>query len=145
MRWHQGCRSAKGSLVALVFATVMVLGGASATLAADGRPYDEIKRNLTQSSILQDSFPRLPGSFEVIGEATPRYNCIAYSLGITDRWVNPETGPSHAPLSLMDRMYVERGYYRQHDMNWRVEPGVEKRVHEAALEGTGMVGGGGDL
>jgi type VI secretion system secreted protein VgrG len=84
---------------------------------------------MTHDPSLQQAFPRLRDNLiEVIADANPGYNCISWSLGVTDHWVNPETGPSYAPLSRMDRMYAEQGYYREHDLNWRLEPGYEKVV-----------------
>jgi type VI secretion system secreted protein VgrG len=75
----------------------------------------------------------------VIAGASKTYNCISWSLGVTDHWVNPETGPAYAPLSRMDRMYAELGYYREHDLNWRVEPGLEKVVLYATLNADGTI------
>jgi type VI secretion system secreted protein VgrG len=108
--------------------TAALLGGASAARAADEGRYEEVKQHLTHDAGLQKGFPRLGGNFEVIGGATKGYNCIAWSLGVTDHWVNPETGPDFAPLKYMDRLYAERGYSRERDLNWRLEPGYEKVV-----------------
>ena len=57
-------------------------------------------------------FPNLH-EFEVMDPYQgKRYNCIAHSLGIHSRWVNPATGPTNRPLSLMDRLYKIKGYTR---------------------------------
>jgi type VI secretion system secreted protein VgrG len=131
--------SVKGWLRGLVLAAVMVFGGASAARADDAKHYAEVKQELAQDRGIQRGFPRLGGNFEVIGEATQRYNCIAHSLGTHERWVNPETGPSHAPLSGMDRLYADKGYYREHELNWRAESGLEKVVLYATLNPDGTI------
>ena len=73
-------------------------------------------------------FPHLGGNFEVLAASTPAYNCIAHSLGIHDKWINPQTGPTDAPLSPMDQMYLARGYYRSKSLNFQLEPGKQKVV-----------------
>jgi type VI secretion system secreted protein VgrG len=122
----------------LVFAAAVAFGG-STVRAADAGHNEEVKRNLAHDGGIRKDFPRLGDNFEVIDDATPRYNCIAWSLGITDHWVNPETGPAYAPLSRMDRLYAEKGYYREHDLNWRAEPGLEKVVVYATLNPDGTI------
>ena len=126
-------------LTALVVAAVTTFGGLSAATAGDAGRYDEVKQNLTHDVGMQKSFPRLGDKFVVVRDGTKTYNCIAWSLGVTDHWVNPETGPDYAPLSGMDRLYSEQGYYREHDLNWRAEPGLEKVVLYATLNADGTV------
>ena len=120
-------------LAALVLTAAVVLGSASAVHAGGKADYEQVKRSINDDPSLQQAFPRLRDNFEVIADATPTYNCIAWSLGVTDRWVNPETGPAYAPLGRMDRMYGEKGYYREQDLNWRLEPGYEKVVVYATV------------
>jgi len=126
-------------MAAFVLAAAAVFGGASAAPAADTGHNEEVRQELAHRPEIQKGFPRLHDNFEVIRDGTKTYNCIAWSLGITDRWVNPEIGPAYAPLSLMDRMYAERGYYREHDLNWRAEPGLEKVVLYATLNPDGTI------
>jgi len=126
-------------LAALVFAAAVAFGGASSVRADDARRNEEVKQNLAHDPGIQHGFPRLGDNFEVIGDATDRYNCISWSLGITDHWVNPETGPAYAPLSGTDRLYAKQGYYREHDLNWRAEPGLEKVVVYASLNPDGTI------
>ncbi|KAI5809152.1 hypothetical protein DFH27DRAFT_598692 [Peziza echinospora] len=42
----------------------------------------------------------------VTGPATPIYNCIAYSLGYTDRWINPPQ-----PRATFIQLYANHGLY----------------------------------
>jgi hypothetical protein len=42
-----------------------------------------------EKSRLKKSFPLLRDDFQITDEATGRYNCIAWSLGFTNRWINP--------------------------------------------------------
>jgi hypothetical protein len=132
--------STKRWLTALMLVAVVVLGVARTAPARDQRHNDEIKQALLQSSSIHQGFPRLTkDNCEVIGDATPGYNCIAYSLGIYDRWVNPRTGPADAPFSDMDELYAARGYRRQPGLNWQPERGVEKVVLYATLNPDGTV------
>jgi type VI secretion system secreted protein VgrG len=79
-------------------------------------------------------FPNLGPSFEVLdGTTGKRYNCIAHSLGIHTRWVNPKTGPAGNPLLYMDQMYRARGYTRVRGLDFRQVAGVRKVVVYATL------------
>jgi len=146
----------RGSFIKRVFtglflAAVMVFSGVSAARASDltqsppvkqettAQKYAALKQELMQDRGIQEGFPRLGGNFEVIGEGTRRYNCIAHSLGIHDHWVNPETGPADAPFSAMDRMYARLGYTREKDLNWKLEKGMEKVVLYATLNPDGTI------
>ena len=41
---------------------------------------------------LKKDFPNLDvNNISVTGEATGTYNCIAYSMGITNKWIDPES------------------------------------------------------
>jgi hypothetical protein len=91
------------------------------------------EREVLESPGEQKSFPYLGTNFEVVGPSTATYNCIAHSLGIHYRWVNPQTGPSTNPLSLMDQMYKAQGYVRMSRMDFRREDGKEKVVVYATL------------
>lgn len=48
---------------------------------------------------LKQAFPKL-GDFRITGESTRRYNCIAWTLGKTDSWVNPTP-----TVGGMDKLY----------------------------------------
>lgn len=52
-----------------------------------------MRRSLTpqEADMLKKAFPNLKtDNVTVTGEATYTYNCIAYSMGITSKWINPE-------------------------------------------------------
>jgi type VI secretion system secreted protein VgrG len=81
------------------------------------------------------AFPLLSDNFEVVGPSGTPFNCIAHSLGLHDRWINPETGPPSDPLGPMDRMYASQGYLRQSGMDLRQLPGRQKVVVYAKIRG----------
>jgi hypothetical protein len=110
------------------------LGQPAGTKAAPlnkARLPQERRRLLAPS--MRKSFPILRKNFEVLGLSTPKYNCIAHSLGIHSRWVNPLTGPASAPLARMDAIYRARGYVRASTLDYRLEPGKQKVVVYATL------------
>ena len=65
---------------------------------------------------LEDCFPRLVGcEWSVTGEATNGYNCIAWSVGETNRWYNPSDidgyygdGDGRLTVVEMDAFYFEK-------------------------------------
>jgi type VI secretion system secreted protein VgrG len=113
------------SLLAPVLLAVLV--GPSAAAPAGKRPLDE-SRNPTERAVIESpadrkDFPHLGRHFEVMGPATPQYNCIAWSLGVTDQWVWP--GDKVADF---DQLYGKKGYKRQKGLDLRRQSGVEKVV-----------------
>ena len=60
---------------------------------------------------------------EVLGPATMQFNCIAWSLGFTDRWINP-------PESIQgcDNLYGQLGFRRINVPDYRLHAGVDKVV-----------------
>jgi hypothetical protein len=96
-----------------------------------------LARNITVKNYIASLFPNLRvNSFEILD---PRigttYNCIAHSLGIYDRWINPKTGPPGNPLGYMDQMYLLKGYQRAASVDYRVAPGVKKVMLFALVAG----------
>src|SRR5205085_4025122 len=69
------------------------------------------------------SFPNLGSNYEVMAPGTARYNCIAWSLGITDSWVWP--GFNVADFDKLDAKY---GYRRLKTLDFSLQPGVKKIV-----------------
>jgi type VI secretion system secreted protein VgrG len=67
------------------------------------------------------SFPNLRGDYEVLQPGGGNYNCIAWSLGITDRWVWP--GKTVADF---DKLNAKYGYKRLKTPDLRVARGVDK-------------------
>lgn len=111
---------------------------ALARVAFDVSKYPEERKKLAGSK----GFPNLGTEFEVLAPATGHpdvdaipawkktYNCIAWSLGITDRWVWP--GQS---MIAFDELYAKHGYKRLTTRDTGLKAGYEKVVlygkHEA--------------
>jgi len=87
-----------------------------------------------ERSAITGSFPNL-GAFAILEPGiSTRYNCIAHSLGIHSRWVNPRTGPASNPFSYMDRLYAVRGYRRLPRVDFRLQAGVQKLALYATVD-----------
>jgi hypothetical protein len=62
-------------------------------------------------SLYKTSFPEVP--LEIAGRRTKAYNCIAYSIGVTDRWVWNEVDLNEngeATFSEFVKFYYMHGY-----------------------------------
>jgi hypothetical protein len=59
------------------------------------------------SPAAQSSFPSLGSQFVVLGGASPRYNCIAHSIGDHSSWVWPGD-----TISAFNSLYGQYGYRR---------------------------------
>jgi type VI secretion system secreted protein VgrG len=74
--------------------------------------------------------------FEVLEPGvSSRYNCIAHTLGIHSRWVNPRTGPANNPYMYMDRMYAQLGFRRVSRGDLSLNPGMRKIALYATVSG----------
>src|SRR5205823_3859038 len=62
------------------------------------------EREKLTSSEHRAGFPRLREEFEVMGPATPSYNCIGWSLGLTESWVWPTEAGETASLHHFDAL-----------------------------------------
>lgn len=69
-------------------------------------------------------FPKLGDDYEVIGHASEGYNCIAWSLGITTKWVWPGEGE----IRDFDALNGRFGYRRMARPDISLQPGVDKIV-----------------
>jgi hypothetical protein len=94
-------------------------------------------RRLMLSPSVQRSFPQLGTRFRVIGCATPRYNCIAHTIGTHQRWVWP--GDS---VAAFNTLYGRHGYRRITRQPGRIpagqfrqQPGVDRIVLYAKPSG----------
>jgi hypothetical protein len=92
------------------------------------------ERKVLLSNKERRSFPRLGANFEVLAPRTKVYNCIAWSIGVTNRWVWP--GPT---LSAFDQLYGMYGYKRLPTKDYHVEPGVQKIVLYARVFKNGRI------
>lgn len=129
-------------LAAALFATAGTCRAANLTPArAEARIRDRFpaERQRLQDPVHRRDFPRLGSRFEVLAPSTKRYNCIAHSLGIHDRWINPRTGPADAPLAGMDRLYRSAGYRRLRALNFRRQSGNQKVVVYALRDDAGTI------
>jgi hypothetical protein len=95
-------------------------GSSASTRRTDAFKYQHDREEL--DAIRAKSFPKL-SKFDVIGPATPKYNCIAWSLGLTSRWVWPGV-----TAAAFDDLNAQYGYKRMSKMDFSLEPGIEKIV-----------------
>jgi hypothetical protein len=87
----------------------------------------------------RQAYPVLLSNFEVLGRTIPKnaansYNCIAWSIGITKRWVWP--GKAVADF---DRLYAAHGYQRVSGLDFRVQRGVHKIVLYGHVKNNGVI------
>jgi hypothetical protein len=75
------------------------------------------------SSQQTKDWPRLGHHYKIIGPATKKYNCIAWSLGITSR----KEWPGYR-LQDFDQLYGQHGFHRISKLDYRKQDGVEKVV-----------------
>lgn len=69
-----------------------------------------------EKKFYKDNFPNLDvDAAAVTGEADPIYNCLAWTLGFTDRWLWPVARGQVAKASDFDRLYGDHGYVRASD------------------------------
>jgi hypothetical protein len=81
---------------------------------------------------VKKDFPRLGGLYEVMGPSTKGYNCIAWSIGVTDRWVWP--GETVADF---DRLYGQEGYRRVKGLPLALEENRDRIVlYGKTVDGT---------
>lgn len=73
--------------------------------------------------IRASAFPNLESAYTIIGHATKDYNCIAWSLAITTKWVWPGVG--QGDFDSLDGQY---GYKRMSKLDYSLQAGVEKIV-----------------
>jgi hypothetical protein len=87
-----------------------------------------------ERTAVDTSFSGIRGEFEVDAPSTQRYNCIAWSLGITNQWINPPT--SWADADRLNGMY---GYRRMSTLDYSLAPGYEKIVLYGKVDAYGRV------
>src|SRR5262249_40091683 len=81
------------------------------------------ERKVLESAKERRSFPRLLTNYEVLGPANrqKKFNCISWSIGITERWVWPG-----GKVADFDRLYASHGYQRATNLDFSLQPGVHK-------------------
>jgi hypothetical protein len=90
------------------------------------------ERALLTTAAERRAFPHLGREFEVLAPATRAYNCIAWTLGLRNRWVNPARS-----LAGMDSLYAQAGYRRVSGLNFTLMAGCEKIVVYAGRTANG--------
>jgi type VI secretion system secreted protein VgrG len=104
---------------------------------------DKSRNNQDRQAMFSPSnrqdFPHLGSNFEVLAPATNKYNCIGFSLGSRNQWINPSTGPEDNPLLYMDQLYRKHGYVRLRSGNISQEEGKQKLVVYATRRADGHI------
>ena len=97
------------------------------------------------------AYPNLGSRFEVLSPSTGRptaadgfnyvglYNCIAWTIGEVNRWVDPITGPEGDRLEKMDALYAEEGYRRLISLDFDLDKGRQKVVVYATRDKNGAI------
>lgn len=92
----------------------------------------KVKRRPTSSEkqVLKANFPNLNvNDIWVTDEQTPQYNCIAYSMGITYRWINPSS-----QLAAFQNQYKNAKSWYAASYNYNVIP---RLAYNANVDGWG--------
>jgi hypothetical protein len=97
------------------------------------------QRRILYSPGERRSFPYLGTKFEVLAPRTKVYNCIAWSVGIRNRWVWPGV-----TISAFDQLYGSHGFRRVRTgrlskSDYRPVPGIQKIVLYAIVYKNGKV------
>jgi type VI secretion system secreted protein VgrG len=88
---------------------------------------------------VKKSFPRLGERFTVLARSTKDYNAYSFVLGITDRWLQPETGTSENPFAGMDKFLAQGGYRRLPTFDLNSRPGTQKVAVYGTLQPDGDI------
>lgn len=91
-------------------------------------------RKIMDSPAQQAAFPRLGSNYEVLALGTPKYNCISWSLGVTNKWIWP--GKTVADF---DRLYTSYGYKRAPRRSYSRQTGLDKVVLYGKVQKDGKV------
>lgn len=70
--------------------------------------------------------------FEIVEPHSPAYNCVALTLGMRDRSIDPE----RFTITAVDEIYAAHGFKPAAEVNLTLEPGVEKVVIMAHTPGS---------
>ncbi|GEM_PF-4046539 len=116
---------------------VQACSEAHASVPMDTSKYPDQRKDY--GDIVKNAFPKLGENYEVLAPATNDYNCIAHTLGINDKWVNPKTGSKENPLSEMDKMYAAIGYTRTEGLDTSFDATKKKIVVYATKNPDGSI------
>lgn len=102
------------------------------------QPLNEDKLPVDRASLeapaQHQAFPHLGHDYEVLGPATKIYNCIAWSIGVTDHWVWPGDR-----IEDFDRLYGQNGYRRIQGLDYSHRPDLDKIVLYASSKPNGRL------
>lgn len=126
-------------LLGAFFAPARVGQAATRGPAAAGKNALAAERLRLLSADNRRAFPLLGNNFAVVSNSSARYNCIAHSLGIHNRWIDPQTGPAGKRLAPMDRLYAARGYHRAAGLDFGRRQGQQKVVVYAVRDASGKI------
>jgi type VI secretion system secreted protein VgrG len=101
---------------------LLCLALAPALLQAQPLPCINEGRQALLSPAARRAFPHLGNRFVVIGCATPRYNCIAHSMGYTSEWVWPGN-----TVAAFNDLYRPLGFRRITEKPGTIPPGQLRR------------------
>jgi len=80
------------------------------------------------------AFAGIRGEFEVMSGSTTKFNCIAWSLGITSQWINPQT-----TWAGCDKLNAQFGYKRMSTLDFSRVSGYEKIVLYGKVNSLGQI------
>lgn len=109
------------TLRSLAVAVALLLVAAGSAPAQSGGRLPTSEADLRR--IIDADFPRLNGNFRILKPASPTYNCIAWSLGITTKWV--WEGDTVADF---DELNARFGFRRVKGLDFSPAAGYEKIV-----------------
>jgi hypothetical protein len=96
------------------------------------RPLDEDtfpdERGKLSTPTERKAFPHLGEQYEVLGPATRLYNCVAWTVGVTNQWVWPAKPGKKPTVRDFDELYRRHGYRRVKGLNFDLQPGHDKIV-----------------
>ena len=112
---------------------------------------DAVRNDRVPGDRSKIAYPNLGSRFEVLSPSTGRptaddgfnyvglYNCIAWTIGEVNRWVDPITGTEGDRLEKMDALYAEEGYRRLKSLDYDVDKGRQKVVVYATRDKNGAI------
>ena len=118
------------TVLALALTTLSLTGLSSPVLAepqrAAGGSFDTSRYPAQRhevDALRTKGLPHLSRNYEVLRPGTSTFNCIAWSLGVTRKWLWPGNS-----IRAFDQLNAQFGYHKLSQMDFRLQPGVAKVV-----------------
>jgi hypothetical protein len=86
------------------------------------------QRTRLDTPVERKAFPHLGHEYEVLRPATKVYNCIAWTIGVSTRWVWPAKPGRPATVRDFDELYGQHGFRRVKGLNFDRAAGLDKIV-----------------